>query len=73
MFSKMLNKLNPLFKKPMTYDNGIEMDRYENITRKTGVKIYFAHPYSSWERGTIFNLIDKKNTTRNTGKTKQQT
>ena len=36
-----------LVKKTMTYDNGIEMDRYENITRKTGVKIYFAHPYSS--------------------------
>ena len=69
----MLNKLNPLFKKPMTYDNRIEMARHENTTRKTGIKFYFSHSYSSWERGTIFNLIDKKNTTRNTGKTKQQT
>jgi IS30 family transposase len=35
----------------MTYDSGIEMDRYEIITKNTGMKIYFAHPYSSWERG----------------------
>lgn len=76
MFSKKLNQLNPLFKKTMTYDNGIEMARHEKITQKTGVKIYFAHPYSSWERGTNentnglirrflpkgtdFNLISKK-------------
>ena len=76
MFSKILNKLNPLFKKTMTYDNGVEMARHERITQNTGMKIYFAHPYSSWERGTNentnglirrylpkgtdFNLIDKK-------------
>lgn len=76
MFSKILNKLNPLFKKSMTYDNGIEMARHKEITSKTGMKIYFAHPYSSWERGTNentnglirrylpkgtdFNLINKK-------------
>jgi len=55
MFSKILNKLNPLFKKSMTYDNGMEMARHQEITKKTGMKIYFAHPYSSWERGTNEN------------------
>ena len=54
-FIKILNKLNPIFKKTMTYDNGIEMARHEKITQNTGVKIYFAHPYSSWERGTNEN------------------
>ena len=54
-FSKILNKLNPIYKKSMTYDNGIEMARHEKITKKTGMKIYFAHPYSSWERGTNEN------------------
>lgn len=55
MFSEKLNQLNPLFKKSMTYDNGTEMARHEIITQKTGMKIYFAHPYSSWERGTNEN------------------
>lgn len=55
MFSEKLNQLNPLFKKTMTYDNGIEMAKHEKITQKTGMKIYFAHPYSSWERGTNEN------------------
>uniref|UniRef100_UPI003018151F IS30 family transposase n=1 Tax=Flavicella sp. TaxID=2957742 RepID=UPI003018151F len=61
------NKLNPIYKKTMTYDNGIEMARHEKITENTGMKIYFAHPYSSWERGTNentngtnFNEIDLK-------------
>ena len=39
----------------MTYDNGIEMARHEKITKKAGMKIYFAHTYSSWERGTNEN------------------
>ncbi|WP_452231653.1 IS30 family transposase [Lacinutrix sp. MEBiC02595] len=55
MFSKKLNLLNQLFKKTMTYDNGIEMAKHEKITQNTGMKIYFAHPYSSWERGTNEN------------------
>ena len=55
MFAKKLNQLNPLFKKSMTYDNGTEMAKHETITKKTGMKIYFAHPYSSWERGTNEN------------------
>lgn len=54
-FSIILNKLNPIYKKSMTYDNGIEMAKHQKITEKTGMKIYFAHPYSSWERGTNEN------------------
>ena len=47
--------MDPIFKKTMTYDNGIEMAKHKKITQKTGMKIYFAHPYSSWERGTNEN------------------
>jgi len=55
IFSEKLNQLNQIFKKTMTYDNGIEMAGHEKITQKTGMEIYFAHPYSSWERGTNEN------------------
>ena len=31
------------------------MAKHQFITQKTGMKIYFVHPYSSWERGTNEN------------------
>ncbi len=39
----------------MTYDNGKEMSEHKLFTKQTGMKVYFAHPYSSWERGTNEN------------------
>jgi transposase, IS30 family len=35
-----------------TFDNGGEFQRPQRITASTGVKIYFARPYRSWERGS---------------------
>ena len=54
-FAKKLNKLPLLFRKTMTYDNGTEMAEHKLLTQQTGMDIYFAHPYSSWERGTNEN------------------
>jgi len=39
----------------MTYDNGVTFSDYEMTEKKTGIIIYFAHPYHSWERGTNEN------------------
>jgi IS30 family transposase len=39
----------------ITADNGTEFHSYEDIERATGVPIYFATPYHSWERGTNEN------------------
>jgi IS30 family transposase len=39
----------------MTYDNGHEFTDHEIIERNTGMMIYFAYPYHSWERGTNEN------------------
>jgi len=35
----------------ITFDNGKEFSRHKVMSKETGAKIYFAHPYSSWERG----------------------
>jgi IS30 family transposase len=39
----------------LTLDNGTEMAQYEELERGTGLAVYFAHPYHSWERGTNEN------------------
>jgi IS30 family transposase len=39
----------------MTYDNGFTFADHELTERNTGITIYFAHPYHSWERGTNEN------------------
>lgn len=39
----------------MTLDNGREMSLHEAMEAATGLVIYFAHPYHSWERGTSEN------------------
>jgi IS30 family transposase len=36
--------------KTLTFDNGGEFAAHEKIADATGIDIYFAHPYSSWER-----------------------
>lgn len=36
----------------LTLDNGAENSRHEKIKAKTGMDIYFARPYHSWERGS---------------------
>ena len=41
--------------KTITVDNGTEFHGFRTIERATGVTIYFANPYHSWERGTNEN------------------
>lgn len=37
--------------KTLTFDNGSEFCHHEKIAKALSAKTYFAHPYSSWERG----------------------
>jgi transposase, IS30 family len=39
----------------MTFDNGKEFSEHDLLANRSGLSIYFAHPYCSWERGTIEN------------------
>lgn len=50
---KTINALAP-FKRwicTITNDNGSEFSDHKHIAEKLECKVYFAHPYSSWERG----------------------
>jgi IS30 family transposase len=49
----VINMLLPYKKnvKSITSDNGSEFARHEKIALKLQADFYFAHPYSSWERG----------------------
>jgi IS30 family transposase len=39
----------------ITNDNGKEFAEHKTVSSALGANIYFAHPYSSWERGTNEN------------------
>jgi IS30 family transposase len=53
----MIGLLKPHRKKvhTITSDNGKEFAGHEEIASKLKANFYFAHPYSSWERGTNEN------------------
>lgn len=40
----------------ITTDNGSEFAAHEVIARELGTTVYFAHPYSPWEKGAIENM-----------------
>lgn len=48
-FSDKLNEVPRVLSLYMTYDQGREMVKHAEITRKTGTAIYFADPHSPWQ------------------------
>lgn len=75
-FERAFKNIPKLMKKTLTYDNGSEMAQHKMFTKHTKIKVYFAHPYSPWERptnensnglirdffpkGTDFNIVSKR-------------
>jgi len=41
--------------KTLTTDNGIENKQHKEITKNTGVHVFFTDPYSSWQKGGVEN------------------
>lgn len=47
-------KINEIFKS-ITFDNGAEFSKWKDIKKYLKIICYFAHPYSSYERGSNEN------------------
>ena len=56
--SAVVSRMNMLPRKAvqtLTVDNGFENSDWKSVQERTNLKVFYAHPYSSWERGTNEN------------------
>jgi len=53
--AKAFKRIPKQFKKTLTYDRGSEMSQHKLFSKDTKIQVYFADPYSPWQRGTNEN------------------
>lgn len=54
-FTRRLRTLPKALRKTLTYDQGREMARHEELEKRTHLRVYFADPHSPWQRPTNEN------------------
>jgi transposase, IS30 family len=54
-FATFLGQVPGKLRQSLTYDRGTEMARYAELAERTSMNIYFADPYSPWQRGSNEN------------------
>ena len=54
--TRRLKTIPTPFRKTLTRDRGSENVKYEKLAQELNIQVFFAHPYSSWERGSNENL-----------------
>jgi len=54
-FTKQLRHVPALLRKTLTYDRGKERAAHERVAERLAIRIFFADPYSPWQRGTNEN------------------
>lgn len=52
---KKLGNIPSKYLKTLTRDNGPENKKYQDVEKQLKLSVYFAHSYSSWERGSNEN------------------
>ncbi|MBI4006524.1 MAG: IS30 family transposase [Gammaproteobacteria bacterium] len=52
---KAFHRIPQHYRKTLTVDNGKEFAEFKRLEQQTGFKVYFADPYSAWQRGTNEN------------------
>jgi IS30 family transposase len=53
--TKAFRRIPKKMRQTLTVDNGKEFSRFKELEDKTGLTVYFADPYSAWQRGTNEN------------------
>ncbi|SHF02562.1 Integrase core domain-containing protein [Ferrithrix thermotolerans DSM 19514] len=54
-FTRRLSTLPKALRKTLTYDQGNEMARHEELEKRVHLRVYFADPHSPWQRPTNEN------------------
>jgi IS30 family transposase len=54
-FTHKLRHVPAPLRKTLTYDRGKEMAEHERLAQRLAIRIFFADPYSPWQRGTNEN------------------
>jgi IS30 family transposase len=52
-----LTDIDTLLRKSITYDNGKENVKHQDVNQALGISSYFCNAYRSWEKGSIEQII----------------
>ena len=55
-FEKGLNRVPHFMRSTLTYDQGKEMARHEELAKRLKIKVYFCDPHSPWQRPSNENM-----------------
>lgn len=58
-FTRKLLLVPPALRRTLTYDQGKEMAEHQTLAADLGLKVFFCHPHSPWERATCESQNDR--------------